>query len=107
MPSKELIADINRLPDHLIHYIYEFCKKKENKINYKKLTFRFIFTFIIIVIGLFCYTVGFLITNRLNIFINLFIGWIVFSAICIISILMYILFHPEILDKILNRRNIV
>jgi len=103
MTSKDLIADINRLPDHLIHYIYGFIKKKE-KYNYKKLKFIVIFTFIIISVLLFCYTIGFLITNRFNIFFNIFIGWFVFSAIFYPSILVYISLHPEFLNRNFNRR---
>ena len=35
MTSKDLIGNINRLPDHLIHYIYDFIKKKKYIITKK------------------------------------------------------------------------
>ena len=62
MTSKDLIININRLPDHLIDYIYKFIKK-EKKYNYKKIKFRIIIFIIIIFSIFFCYLIGYIITK--------------------------------------------
>ena len=106
MTSKDLIININRLPDHLIHYIYNFIKKKE-KYSYKKIKLGFTIMLIIIFSIIFCYLIGYILTNKLNIFFNIFIGWIVFSIIYSTSIFMYSLLNPEILNRGFCRRSTI
>lgn len=103
MTSKDLIININRLPDHLIDYIYKFIKK-EKKYNYKKIKFRLIIFMIIILSIFFCYLIGYIITNKLYIFFNIFIGWIVFSIIYSTSIFILSLLNPEIFNRSFCRR---
>lgn len=103
MTSKDLIININRLPDHLIHYIYDFIKKKKIY-NYKKVKFRIVIFFIVIFTIFFCYLIGYIITNKLNIFFNIFIGWIIFSIIYSTSIFIFSLLNPQILNRFFCRR---
>jgi uncharacterized membrane protein len=86
MTNNTLIKNINKLPDHLITHIYEYCIKKKrpkNKCN------TYIFTVFIISVYIICYFLASLITKNFNgyhIFENIYIATYFFFVLMIIFV---------------------
>ena len=87
MTNNTLIKNINKLPDHLITHIYEYCiiekKNKNNKYN------TYIFTVFIISTYIICYFLASLITRNFHgyhIFENIYIATYFFFVLMIIFV---------------------
>ena len=86
MTNNTLIKNINKLPDHLITHIYEYCiikKKPKNKCN------TYIFTVFIISVYILCYFLASLITKNFHgyhIFENIYIATYFFFVLMIIFV---------------------
>ena len=123
MTTKELISRINKLPDHIIIHIYEYCQIEQPKNNiwvkdtkhYYRL-FRKVFLIFIILLFIYgiIFGLGFIITREYSgvfVILNIFLGSLTLGVIifCFGVCTGFKSFEKIInrLDNIINSHNVI
>jgi len=112
MTTKKLISNINKLPDHIIIHIYEYCQIEQTKNNVwivdTKHYYRFFRKlFIIFIIYIFIYgiifSLGYIITREYSgvfVILNMFLGG---TTLAILIFCFGVCTGFESFEKIINR----